>query len=147
MTVTFVICVVQIRELRLPESMYCLCGVCGLQVLRQLNKHYTDHRYTERNVILSGTHTHSTPGGFLMHVLFDISSWGFVEETFEALVEGIVLVSNSHQLLSFSLLTISLYQTRRAGRPSPRPSYYSEFWTWSPTNLSLAQHKCSMARV
>lgn len=49
--------------------------------------------YTERNVMLSGTHTHSAPGGFLMHLIFDLNTMGFVPETFDALVSGMVLVS------------------------------------------------------
>lgn len=39
--------------------------------------------------MISGTHTHSSPGGFMMDVLFDISTLGFVKETFDALVNGI----------------------------------------------------------
>uniref|UniRef100_A0AAG5DWZ1 Neutral ceramidase n=1 Tax=Anopheles atroparvus TaxID=41427 RepID=A0AAG5DWZ1_ANOAO len=46
-------------------------------------------RYTDANVVISGTHTHSTPGGFLMYLLYDLTSLGFVSETFGALVHGI----------------------------------------------------------
>jgi neutral ceramidase len=46
--------------------------------------------YTEQNVAISGIHTHSTPGGFLEYVLYDIPSKGFVRQSFDALVEGIV---------------------------------------------------------
>lgn len=45
-------------------------------------------------MIISGTHTHSAPGGFLMDILFDIPSYGFVNETFTAYVSGITRVSN-----------------------------------------------------
>lgn len=45
--------------------------------------------------MISGTHTHSSPGGYLMHFLFDVSILGFVPETFEALVKGITLVNFS----------------------------------------------------
>ncbi|KFB39360.1 AGAP000973-PA-like protein [Anopheles sinensis] len=45
--------------------------------------------YTDANVVISGTHTHSTPGGFLMYLLYDLTSLGFVSETFGALVHGI----------------------------------------------------------
>jgi hypothetical protein len=48
--------------------------------------------YTERNVVISGIHTHSAPGGFLQYTLYDVASLGFVRETFDALVEGIVEV-------------------------------------------------------
>ncbi|XP_029047034.2 neutral ceramidase isoform X1 [Osmia bicornis bicornis] len=45
--------------------------------------------YTEENVMISGTHSHSTPGGFMLDMLFDLTAFGFVRETFDALVEGI----------------------------------------------------------
>lgn len=45
--------------------------------------------YTEKNVMISGTHSHSTPGGFMQDMLFDITAFGFVKETFDAMVAGI----------------------------------------------------------
>ena len=48
--------------------------------------------YTESNLILSGTHTHSAPGGYLMEFMYDLPCLGFVKETFDALVEGITTV-------------------------------------------------------
>ncbi|XP_057378425.1 uncharacterized protein LOC130700406 [Daphnia carinata] len=46
--------------------------------------------YSHKNVVLSGTHTHSGPGGYLQYVLFLITSKGWVQQSFDALVEGIV---------------------------------------------------------
>ncbi|RZC32111.1 neutral ceramidase [Asbolus verrucosus] len=57
-------------------------------VLNRLSKVY-NNTYTESNLVLSGTHTHGTPGGFLMDFMYDIPSYGFVKDTFEALVCGI----------------------------------------------------------
>ena len=48
--------------------------------------------YTEQNVAISGTHTHSGPGGYLQYVLYDITSLGFVRQSYDALVFGIVEV-------------------------------------------------------
>lgn len=45
--------------------------------------------------MISGTHTHSTPGGFMLDVLFDLTTYGFVRESFDALVNGITKVSPS----------------------------------------------------
>lgn len=45
--------------------------------------------YTAENICISGTHTHSGPAGFLQYTLFQITSWGFVDETFDAWVNGI----------------------------------------------------------
>lgn len=58
------------------------------EVLRKLKTQFGD-MYTERNVMISGTHTHSSPGGFMLDVLFDLSTFGFVRETFDAIVDGI----------------------------------------------------------
>ena len=51
--------------------------------------------YTERNVAISGIHTHSGPGGYLQYVLYDITSLGFVKQSWEAVVSGIVEVKCS----------------------------------------------------
>lgn len=45
--------------------------------------------YNIDNVIISGTHTHGTPGGFLMYLLYDMTTFGFVPETYRALALGI----------------------------------------------------------
>lgn len=61
-------------------------------VIENLSASYGDI-YNVQNVIISGTHTHSTPGGFMEHLLFDITILGHVKQTFEGLVEGITQVS------------------------------------------------------
>ncbi|XP_046453897.1 neutral ceramidase-like [Daphnia pulex] len=46
--------------------------------------------YTAKNVVISGTHTHSGPGGYLQYVLFLVTSKGWVQQSYDALVQGIV---------------------------------------------------------
>lgn len=58
------------------------------EVLRKLKTQFGD-MYTERNVMISGTHTHSAPGGFMLDVIFDLTTFGFVRESFDAIVNGI----------------------------------------------------------
>ena len=41
---------------------------------------------------MSGIHTHSGPGGYLQYILYIITSLGFVRESFDVLVGGIVEV-------------------------------------------------------
>lgn len=43
----------------------------------------------QENLCISGTHTHSGPGGFSQYVLYQTSTYGFVNETFTAWVDGI----------------------------------------------------------
>ena len=59
-------------------------------VIKRLRAMYGD-TYSEDNVVLSGTHTHSGPAGYLQYLIYDITGLGFVQETFDALVDGIVL--------------------------------------------------------
>ncbi|KAG5893001.1 hypothetical protein JTB14_037194 [Gonioctena quinquepunctata] len=59
------------------------------QVLAELKKLY-NATYTVDNLILSGTHTHGAPGGFMKDVMLDVPNMGFMKETFDALVSGIV---------------------------------------------------------
>lgn len=47
------------------------------------------NQYAMDNVVISGTHTHSTPGGFMMSLLYDMTTFGFVGETYRAYIDGI----------------------------------------------------------
>lgn len=49
----------------------------------------TQGLFTRETICLSGTHTHSGPAGFLSHTLFQITSWGFVHQSFDAFSNGI----------------------------------------------------------
>ena len=58
-------------------------------VLKRLAARYGD-RYTERNMLISATHTHDGPGGHSHYALYNITVLGFQEKTFNAIVDGIV---------------------------------------------------------
>ncbi|XP_043843070.1 neutral ceramidase isoform X3 [Dromiciops gliroides] len=60
-----------------------------LEVLKRLQSKYGD-LYTQENVVLSGTHTHSGPAGYFQYTIFVLSSGGFSKRTFEFIVDGIV---------------------------------------------------------
>ncbi|CAL8468077.1 g7616 [Coccomyxa elongata] len=60
-----------------------------MTVLSQLKELYGG-LYHEGNVAMSGIHTHSGPGGYLQYILYIITSLGFVRESFDVLVGGIV---------------------------------------------------------
>ncbi|KAH6836612.1 Neutral/alkaline non-lysosomal ceramidase [Perilla frutescens var. hirtella] len=59
-----------------------------IKVLERLKARYGD-LYTEKNVAISGIHTHSGPGGYLQYVVYIVTSLGFVRQSFDALVDGI----------------------------------------------------------
>lgn len=45
--------------------------------------------YTEKNVAISGIHTHAGPGGYLQYVVYIVTSLGFVRQSFDVIVDGI----------------------------------------------------------
>lgn len=74
----------------------------GKKVVDKLQLKY-GKMYELDNVMISGTHTHGTPGGFMMHLLYDMSTFGFVPETYRALVSGIFNVSKFKHFTSIEI--------------------------------------------
>ncbi|RUS88499.1 hypothetical protein EGW08_003757 [Elysia chlorotica] len=64
-------------------------GAVKREVVRLLGAKYGGV-YTVRNLVVSGTHTHSGSGGFSQYLLYDITALGFNKQGFDALVAGIV---------------------------------------------------------
>ena len=56
--------------------------------------------------MLSSTHTHAGPAGFLQYVLYIITSQGFILNNFEAIVIGIIKVLIKKLLFIFFSITI-----------------------------------------
>ena len=83
------------------------CGMMGQlvkqKVIEKLTNELNSDIYTAKNVVLSATHTHSGAAGFLQYILFQVSSLGFVEQTFNALVDGISRVCNIYFSSQISL--------------------------------------------
>lgn len=77
-------------------------------MVQKLQKKFGDIYHFD-NVMISGTHTHGTPGGFMMHVLYDISTCGFVPETYNALVQGIYRVNIELSLSSQEVKTNEIF--------------------------------------
>lgn len=63
----------------------------GIQigVLKKLRSIYGEE-FTDDNVMLSATHTHSGPGAYAYYTLYNITSNGFNKQNYEAVVNGIV---------------------------------------------------------
>ncbi|KDP46568.1 hypothetical protein JCGZ_08540 [Jatropha curcas] len=59
-----------------------------IKVMERLKARYGD-LYTEKNVAISGIHTHAGPGGYLQYVVYIVTSLGFVRQSFDVLVDGI----------------------------------------------------------
>lgn len=69
-------------------------GMVGIvlknRVIEELKKRLPSSNYDHDNVALSGTHTHSGPSGFLQNIMFQFSGTGWVKQTVDAMVTGIV---------------------------------------------------------
>lgn len=82
-----------------------------LQVFERLYEQLGD-LYTEENVMLASTHTHSAPGGFHTYWMYQAATGGFINETFDALVNGIALVSACVRVSSSSWHHAQLWAPR-----------------------------------
>ncbi|CAL8074457.1 unnamed protein product [Orchesella dallaii] len=60
------------------------------RVVEKLNELYVNGPFNPQNVLLSGTHTHSGPGAYLQYLMYGITSLGFYEPSFNAIVDGMV---------------------------------------------------------
>jgi len=92
-------------------------------VLRKLAARYGD-RYTHRNVLITATHTHSGPGGYSHHLLYNLTTLGFHRTTYEAVVDGIVeAVSQAHEDLAPAELTLTHGELHGASANRSRPAF------------------------
>nr|KYP76212.1 Neutral ceramidase [Cajanus cajan] len=62
--------------------------IVKIKVIERLKERYGD-LYTEKNVAISGIHTHAGPGGYLQYVVYIVTSFGFVHQSFDVIVDGI----------------------------------------------------------
>lgn len=58
------------------------------KVIENLNNKY-GNLYTQENVVLNATHTHSGPGGYSHYALYNFTIMGFIKENFNCIVDGI----------------------------------------------------------
>ncbi|KFK36701.1 hypothetical protein AALP_AA4G158000 [Arabis alpina] len=73
--------------------------IVTIKLLERLKARYGDV-YTEKNVAISGIHTHAGPGGYLQYVTYIVTSLGFVRQSFDVLVDGIEQsIIQAHQSL------------------------------------------------
>jgi neutral ceramidase len=76
------------------------------------------------NLSISGTHTHSAPGGYLQYVLYQLTGTGFVQETMDALVEGTAqALLQAFEKLQPGRLSLSQGQLRNASINRSPTSY------------------------
>ncbi len=97
------------------------------QVMEKLTARYGT-LYTDANVMLSATHTHSGPGGFSHYALYNLTIMGFDKQNFDAIVDGIFqsivrahdnLALGSIRMASGDLLNTSINRSPEAYLRNP----------------------------
>jgi len=94
------------------------CGDTGirngiLEGLQDLGREYA--MYGQHNVAVTGTHSHSGPGGFLNYLLPQITSKGFHKPTYQAIVDGAVAsIVQAHERVAVGRLSIGEVELKDA---------------------------------
>ncbi|HEX4251596.1 MAG TPA: neutral/alkaline non-lysosomal ceramidase N-terminal domain-containing protein [Pseudonocardia sp.] len=77
------------------------------EVLRRVGLRYGD-LYTDRNTMITATHTHCGPGGYAHHRLYNLTTHGFRPRTFTAIVDGMVAaIEAAHADVAEATLTLA----------------------------------------
>jgi neutral ceramidase len=57
--------------------------------------------YTDQNVMISATHTHSGPGGYSHHTIYNLSIGGFFKQNYDVIVDGITeAIGQAHRRIA-----------------------------------------------
>ena len=76
-----------------------------LQGLKEMGADYSV--YGQRNVAVTGTHSHSGPGAWLNYLLPQITSKGFNKQSYQAIVDGALLsIKRAHESLQPGHLSV-----------------------------------------
>jgi neutral ceramidase len=77
------------------------------RVLRGLVARY-GKEYSEQNVLIAATHSHAGPGGYSHHLLYNLTTQGYHEKTFDAITDGMLeSVERAHADLAPSALRLT----------------------------------------
>ncbi len=75
-------------------------------VIEKLTKEYPDLGFSDDNVMLNATHTHSVPGGFSHYMMYNLTIPGYSDEVCQTYINGIV---DSIVKASLSLKPANIY--------------------------------------
>ena len=99
---TFIICEASSnkRVVILSADIWSCTQAVKMEVVKRLRKTYENNQYTNDNVLISGTHTHSGPGGYSHYALYNLSILGFDKQNFECIVNGMIeSIKRAHENL------------------------------------------------
>jgi neutral ceramidase len=93
------------------------------EVVARLAARYGD-AYSDRNVVITATHTHCAPGGYSHHLLYNLNTGGFRPLTFAAIVDGILeAAARAHEDLSPTELMIGRAELHDASTNRSRAAF------------------------
>lgn len=76
-------------------------------VIKSLNAKYGT-LYNDSNVLITATHTHAGPGGFSHHTIYNFTSYGFIRQNYNVIVNGIIAaIEQAHNNMEYSSLSLS----------------------------------------
>lgn len=77
-----------------------------LEGLQEMGPEYAV--YTQKNVAVTGTHSHSGPGAWLNYLLPQITSLGFDKQSYQAIVDGALLsIQRAHESLTLGTISVA----------------------------------------
>ena len=80
-------------------------------------------RYDATNVMIAATHTHSGPGGYSHHVMYNLTTFGHIAQNFAAIVDGIteaiVKADSSLGPATVSVMTAEVAEPTMVNRSMP----------------------------
>jgi neutral ceramidase len=89
------------RVVILSADIWSCTQAVKMEVVKRLRSIYGNDLYTIENVLLSGTHTHSGPGGYSHYALYNLSILGFDKQNFECIVDGMFqAIKRAHENLA-----------------------------------------------
>ena len=89
------------RVVILSADIWSCTQAVKTEVVKKLKAIYGNYLYTIENVLLSGTHTHSGPGGYSHFALYNLSILGFDKQNFDCIVNGMVqAIKKAHENLA-----------------------------------------------
>jgi len=92
-------------------------------VLKGLQDKFGD-TYNVRNVVLSATHTHAAAGGQSHYALYDITVLGFIQQAYDAQVNGIIsAIEKAHNNLKPGYILINKGDLSNASYNRSKPAY------------------------
>ena len=113
-------------------------------MIKNLHEEYKLARniYSAKNVLLSATHTHSGPAGYMQYALFQATSLGFINQTFNALVDGITKVSGFINMFYSYITYVKPYFSQFSWHIKTKnlPNFYMQKEIWMMLVSIEAQH-------